>query len=90
MGNEFTSTDTGSIFKIFADDGTRKLFASGFTQPTGMDFQPAKFTGGTDRQGLLYVADTAAGVISKVSIQGTVIPFVSGAGEPNYMVFEVR
>ena len=32
------STDSGSIFQISVDSGTRTLFASGFTQPTGMVF----------------------------------------------------
>ena len=64
------------------------MFASGFTQPTGIDFRPARFGGDTDRVGFLYVADTASGTISQISATGVVTPFVTGAGMPNYMVFQ--
>ena len=87
-GNPFVSTDSGSIFEIPPGGGTQTLFASGFTQPTGMDFRPARFGGDTDRVGFLYVADTASGTISQISATGVVTPFVTGAGMPNYMVFQ--
>ena len=88
MGLPFVSTDSGSILEIEPVGGTQTLFASGFTQPTGMDFRPARFGGDTDRVGFLYVADTASGTISQIAADGTVTPFVTGAGMPNYMVFQ--
>ena len=66
MGSPFISTDSGSIIKIPPGDGTQTLLASGFTQPTGMDFRPARFGGDTDRVGFLYVADTGTGTISQI------------------------
>lgn len=87
-GNAYVSTGIGSITEILASDGTMKTFTTGFTLPTGMDFRPAKFGGNFDRVGFLFVADTAAGTISQVSQQGAIATFVSGAGMPNYMVFE--
>ena len=89
-GNAFVSTDTGDIFDIEVSTGTITTFSSGFTQPTGMDFRPAKFGGDTDRVGFLYVADTSTGVISQISGTGTVTTFVSGAAGPNYLTFEVN
>ena len=86
-GNLFVSTDGGSITEIVAGSGTQTPFASGFTQPTGMDFRPARFVGDSD-VGFLYVADTASGTISKISLTGDVTPFATGAGMPNYMVFQ--
>ena len=67
-GNLFVSTDTGSIIEIIAGSGTQTPFASGFTQPTGMDFRPARFGGDTEKVGFLYVADTAGGTISQISL----------------------
>ena len=87
-GDLFVSTDSGSIIGIEPGSVTQTLFASGFTQPTGMDFRPARFGGDTDRVGFLYVADTASGTISQISIAGDVTPFVTDAGMPNYMVFQ--
>ena len=80
VGNLFVSTDTGKVIGIEPGSGTQTLFASGFTQPTGMDFRPAKFGGDTDRVGFLYVADTATGTISQISIAGEVTPFVHRRG----------
>src|SRR4030095_3084121 len=71
-----------------AGNGTPTLFVSGFTQPTGMDFRPARFGGDTDKVGFLYVADTTSGTISQISVSGDVTPFVTDAGMPNYMVFQ--
>jgi hypothetical protein len=84
----FVSTDSGSIIEIEPGGVTQTLFASGFTQPTGMDFRPARFGGDTDKVGFLYVADTAAGTISQISLTGDVTQFVAAAGMPNYMVFQ--
>ena len=81
------STDIGSIFQVAVDTGTRTLFASGFTQPTGMDFRPAGVNP-DDHVGFLYVADTATGTISQISVAGEVTPFVTGAGMPNYLAFQ--
>ena len=75
VGNLFVSTDTGKVIGIEPGSVTQTLIASGFTQPTGMDFRPAKFGGDTDRVGFLYVADTATGTISQISIAGEVTPF---------------
>jgi len=87
-GDLFVSTDSGSIFKIEPSGTTQTLFASGFTQPTGMDFRPARFSGDTDKVGFLYVADTAGGTISQISLTGVVTSFVAAAGMPNYLVFQ--
>ena len=88
VGNLFVSTDTGKVIGIEPGSVTQTLIASGFTQPTGMDFRPARFGGDTDRVGFLYVADTATGTISQISIAGEVTPFVTDAGMPNYVVFQ--
>ena len=88
VGNLFVSTDTGKVIGIEPGSVTQTLIASGFTQPTGMDFRPAKFGGDTDRVGFLYVADTATGTISQISLTGVVTSFVAAAGMPNYMVFQ--
>jgi len=88
-GNAYVSTDTGSIIEIIASNATTKNFTSGLTLPTGMDFRPAKFNGDFDRLSFLYVADTMAGTIFKFSQSGTKTTFVTGAGMPNYMAFEV-
>ncbi len=88
MGNLFVSTDSGSVIEVEPVGGTQTLFASGFTQPTGMDFRPARFGGDTDKVGFLYVADTATGIISQISLEGVVTSFVAAAGMPNYLVFQ--
>ena len=88
VGNLFVSTDTGKVIGIEPGSVTQTLIASGFTQPTGMDFRPAKFGGDPGTVGFLYVADTATGTISQISIAGEVTPFVTDAGMPNYVVFQ--
>ena len=81
------STDSGSIFQISVVTGTRTLFASGFTQPTGMDFRPAGVNP-DDHVGFLYVADTASGTISQISVSGRCDAVRDRAGMPNYMAFQ--
>lgn len=87
-GNVFITTDTGHITEVQVG-GAKGTFASGFTQPTGMDFRPAKFPGDPDnRIGFLYVADTTTGTISQISKTGIVSSFATGTGMPNYLAFE--
>lgn len=88
-GNVFVTTSVGTVSEIPADGGARFTFASGFTEPTGMDFRPARFGGDMDRVGFLYVADTLAGKISQIAVDGTKTTFVTGAGNPNFIAFEV-
>ena len=52
-----------------------------------MGFRPAGVNP-DDHVGFLYVADTASGTISQISVSGDVTPFVPDAGMPNYMVFQ--
>lgn len=88
--NLFVSTDAGTIVKVLFGTTTPLAFASGFTQPTGMDFRPAKFSGDTDRVGFLYVADTGTGEISQISGTGVKSTFVADAGTPNFVAFETN
>ena len=88
--NIFVSTDLGTVVKINFGTTTPVPFASGFTQPTGMDFRPARFGGDMDRVGFLYVADTGAGSISQVGPDGVSSLFVPAAGTPNYVAFETN
>ena len=90
LGNVFVGTGTGNVTEIPADGGAISTFASGFDLPTGMDFRPAKFGGDTDRVGFLYVADTTAGIIYQISQAGVKTTFVTGAGQPNFIAFEVN
>ncbi len=88
-GIAYISTESGGVSKILFGTSTVVPFASGFTQPTGMDFRPAKFGGDQDRVGFLYVADPATGQITQINNNGVASVFVAAAGAPNYLVFEV-
>jgi sugar lactone lactonase YvrE len=57
----------------YAPDGTKTLFASGLSEPSGMAF---------DSQGNLFVADEGVGNVYKFSPTGTRSTFATGAGQP--------
>jgi len=84
----FVSTGAGTVLKI-TPTGTTTTFASGFTQPTGMDFRPAKFSGDTNGVGDFYVADPATGIITVKPKTGPSSVFATDGG-PNFIVFEVN
>lgn len=88
-GDLFVSTDAGTVARIVANGGgINATFGSGMTQPTGMDFRPARFGGDTEKVGFLYVADTGAGEITQIEGTGAKSTFVSGIGSPNFIIFE--
>ena len=85
VGNAFVTTEAGTITEIPADGSPKFTFASGLTDPHGMGFVPPGLN--VNKPGV-YVADTSAGTIYRVPIGGTPLPFVTGAGNPNYLAFE--
>ena len=84
----FVSTGAGTVLQI-TPDGILSTVIMGLTQPTGMAFRPARFSGDTKGVGNLYVADPAAGLITVVPKAGGPTTFASG-GKPNFLVFEVN
>jgi sugar lactone lactonase YvrE len=84
----YVTTDDGDIWLIDPSTTTRRLFASGLNDPNGMDFLPARLSGGNG--GELYTADRGAGEILSYATDGTPSVFVSDAGIPNFLAFELE
>ena len=82
----YVTTDNGDIWVIDPSTMSRRLFASGLSDPNGMASLPGSLGG--DDGGGLYVADRAAGEIFKYAADGTQSVFASDAGIPNFLVFE--
>ncbi len=87
-GNIFVTTGAGTISEIPADGSPKFTFASGLGDPHGMAFVPPGVVQG--EPGFVYVADTAGGTIFKIAPGATPMPFVTGAGNPNFIVFETN
>jgi len=81
----FVSTGAGLVKKI-PPGGTPTTFATDLSQPTGMDFRPARFNGDSG-VGNLYVADPLGGNIFQITPQGDKTTFAN-TGKPNFVVFE--
>jgi hypothetical protein len=88
--NLFVSSDSGVIFKV-ASDGTKTIFASGLSGPSGMAFDHLRKLGtggGEPDHGNLFVADRlGGGHIFKFTPLGVRTTFASG-GSPNFLAFQ--
>ncbi len=84
----FVSTGAGTVLQV-TPDGALLTLISGLTQPTGLAFRPARFSGDTAGVGNLYIADPASGLITEVPKVGSPTTFASGV-RPNFLVFEVN
>ena len=84
-GDVLVTTDAGTISKVAADGSSKTTFATGFTDPRGLAFVPPGLP--LVKPGV-YVADTGGSEVFRVTTAGVVVPFVTNAGSPNYLVFE--
>ena len=83
-GKVYVTTAAGTVSKLNPDGTLKTQFASGLTDLHGLAFVPA----GTIAPPGVYVAQTSAGIITRILSNGTKVTFVSGAGNPNYITFE--
>jgi hypothetical protein len=81
----YVTTEAGTISKLEADGSSKTEFASGLNDPHGLAFVPP---GLGDVLPGVYVAETGGGIITRILTDGTKVPFVTGAGSPNYMTFQ--
>ena len=72
-GDLFASDPTANAIRVYALDGTTRIFASGLDSPQGLAF---------DSFGNLFVADKGSGRIYKFTIDGTRTIYASGLDEP--------
>lgn len=72
-GDLFVTNLATNTVDVYAPDGTKSIFASGFVSPQGLAF---------DRDHNLYVADSGSGTIYKYDPMGNQTTFHSGLVEP--------
>ncbi|MBA3963174.1 MAG: hypothetical protein H0X40_14920 [Chthoniobacterales bacterium] len=68
----------GNVYRV-TPDGTKTVFVSGLTSPSGVAF---------DAKGNLFVADFAANTISMVTPQAVKTTFLSGLSKPYGLAFD--
>ncbi len=78
-GDLFASDPTANTIRIYALDGTSRIFASGLNSPQGLTF---------DSFGNLFVADQGTGTIYKFTTDGTRSVFVTGLNNPVGLTFD--
>lgn len=82
----YVTTDNGEIWRIKPFILQKRIFATGLSDPNGMAFLP----GNPGGAGALYVADRGTGEILSFTFDGTQSVFISDAGIPNFLVFELH
>ena len=82
----YVTTEAGTISQLQPDGSSKVTFASGLTDPHGLAFVPSGNPGGVISG--IYVAETSAGIISRILTNGTREVFVTGAGNPNFLTFQ--
>ncbi len=78
-GDLFATDPNANNIRIYALDGTTRIFASGLNSPQGLTF---------DSFGSLFVADKGSGHVYKYATDGTRTTFASGLVEPIGLAFD--
>lgn len=77
-GDLFASDPSANVIRVYALDGSTRVFAKGLNSPQGLTF---------DQFGNLYVADSGSGNIYRYSADATRTTFASGLKNPIGLAF---